>query len=419
MTTAVQPARRVLPASAIAGTAVAAGALGIGLYTAGMNREFPLFWAFGLAFGFILQRSRFCFASAFRDLFLFGSSRTLKAILAGMAVASAGFTLLQSKMVTMPGLGMLPPEAHVFPLGLHLVVGGVAFGVGMALAGGCVSGTLYRMGEGYAGSYAAFAGILAGLGLAAHTWNFWWDRSISSGPAVWLPDRLGYAGALAVTLLGLALVWLVVEALEARSGFAALAFPNVPPAATASPALQGGWDAVRGRTAELGRRIFRDGWPVLVGGLLLGVLNVYLYVAHMPWGVTGELSRWAIKLYTLAGWAPGPLAGADQLPGCTLTVGGSRLISHSLMLDAGMIAGSLIAALWAGEFHWRVPPHRRRWLQSAGGGVLMGYGAAIAGGCTIGALFSAIPSLGLNGWIFGLALLVGAGAGTRLVRRLA
>ncbi|HEY8498322.1 MAG TPA: YeeE/YedE thiosulfate transporter family protein, partial [Limnochordales bacterium] len=120
------------------GLAVAAGAVAVGLATAPYGRDYPLFWAFGLAFGFVLQRSRFCFASGFRDLFLFGGSATLKGILAGMAAASVGFALLESKMVAMPGFGLLPPEAHLFPIGPHLLVGGVLFGVGMSLAGGCV-----------------------------------------------------------------------------------------------------------------------------------------------------------------------------------------------------------------------------------------------------------------------------------------
>jgi hypothetical protein len=49
----------------------------------------------------------------------------------------------------------------------------------------------------------------------------------------------------------------------------------------------------------------------------------------------------------------------------------------------------------------------------------MGYGAGIAVGCTLGAFFSAIPSLGLNGWAFGLSLLVGAGLGTQVIKRIA
>ena len=43
-----------------------------------VDTQFSMFWVFGLAFGFVLQRSRFCFASAFRDVFLMGHARTMK-----------------------------------------------------------------------------------------------------------------------------------------------------------------------------------------------------------------------------------------------------------------------------------------------------------------------------------------------------
>ena len=84
-----------------------------------------------------------------------------------------------------------------------------------------------------------------------------------------------------------------------------------------------------------------------------------------------------------------------------------------------LVVGALLAALVAGEFKLRAPRQRRRYVQSFGGGTLMGYGAGIAVGCTLGAFFSAVPSLGLNGWVFGLSLLAGAGLGTQIIKRIA
>jgi hypothetical protein len=89
------------------------------------------------------------------------------------------------------------------------------------------------------------------------------------------------------------------------------------------------------------------------------------------------------------------------------------------MLDGGLVVGALLGATAAGEFKLRFARQRRRYVQSLAGGSLMGYGAGIAIGCTLGAFFSAIPSLGLSGWIFGASLLVGAGLGTQIIRRIA
>jgi uncharacterized membrane protein YedE/YeeE len=48
----------------------------------------------------------------------------------------------------------------------------------------------------------------------------------------------------------------------------------------------------------------------------------------------------------------------------------------------------------------------------------MGYGSGLAMGCTIGAFFSGIPSLAVNGWVFAIFLGGGAWIGTQLIRRI-
>jgi len=49
----------------------------------------------------------------------------------------------------------------------------------------------------------------------------------------------------------------------------------------------------------------------------------------------------------------------------------------------------------------------------------MGYGAGLASGCTVGGFFSAVPSLGLNGVVFGTSIFIGAIAGLQVIKRLA
>ena len=109
--------------------------------------------------------------------------------------------------------------------------------------------------------------------------------------------------------------------------------------------------------------------------------------------------------------------GAAGLPGCRREVGEDVFLQHMFFLVWGMVMGAFVAALLAVEFKSRRPRERRRYFQAAGGGVLMGVGATLAMGCTIGAFFSAIPSLALNGWVFALCLAAGAWIGTQLIQR--
>ncbi len=370
-----------------------------------------VWWLVGLLMGIILQRGRLCFAGAFRDLFLNGSGQLMRGVLAGMMVATLGFGALMARMVPDPFLGLVAPKIHVWPLGLNVLVGGLVFGLGMVLAGGCVSGTLYRMGEGYVGSWVALGGILVGLQAAAFTWNWWWLNSMSRAPVIWLPNHLGHIGAWLLTLAVLGGLYLLTFWWEARRGVPAFDLPKPPrpPIFTFEDRLKALWGALFGRA-----------WPALLAGVALGVLNIVAFAFDHPLGVTGELSVWSGRLFGLLGLAAGPLLGLDQLAGCGLVAGGAQpIISETFMLDAGVVVGAFMAATLGSEFKLRVPRQPKRYVQAVLGGILLGYGAGIGLGCTIGAFFSAVPSLGLNGWVFGLGLLGGAFIGSRIIRRLA
>ena len=373
------------------------------------DSEFAMFWAFGITFGFVLQRGRFCFASAFRDIFLLGHARNMKGVLFGLAVGSVGFGLLMSQQVPNTALSIYPSTANVLPLGIHTALGGLLFGVGMVLAGGCVSGSIYRMGEGYIASWVAFLGVMGGLLASAHTWNWWWRVHIASAPRVWLPHWIGHSGALAVTLAALLVVYVVIVWWEHRAGvvLSERARPVESPL------------SVSEHLRLVTGRIFVEGWPVVVAGAVLGVLNVLLFTVAEPWGFTGEVSRWSIRIASLVDASPGPLAGVGVLPGCVLVPAEGLFLNHMVFLVWGMLFGSFATAVGAGEFKIRIPKRAVRYVQSLGGGVMMGYGSGIAMGCTIGAFFSAIPSLALNGWVFAIFLGLGAWIGTHAIRRIA
>jgi hypothetical protein len=265
------------------------------------------------------------------------------------------------------------------------------------------------MGEGYVASWVAFAGLMSGLLVSSYTWNWWWETSMSTAPRVWLPFSLGHSGALVVTLLALAAAFLAVLWVEHRAGMV------LPAARTVEETPESVADELR----ALGRKVFVRGWPIVIAGAALGGLNVLLFTAQEPWGFTGEVARWSAGLAGLFGAAPPPLLGAMDLPGCVLVPSDGRALNHMTFMVGGMWIGSFAAALGAGEFKVRIPAQPVRYVQSLGGGVLMGYGAGIAMGCTIGAFFSSIPSLAVNGWVFAAFLGLGAWFGTQLIRRIA
>jgi uncharacterized membrane protein YedE/YeeE len=398
----VAPARR--PFAAIAAALVVA-ALAIAAFrlhdTRGRDASFALLA--GFAFGAILQRSRFCMASAFRDLFLRRETRVALGLLAALAVGSVGYQVVFGAQLPDPTSGYVPPTAFIARVSWLTFVGGLSFGVGMVLAGGCISGQLWRLGEGAAASLVALAGVIGGQLLAQLAWNRLWVAVVAESPAVWLPRELGYGGAL---LLELALfAALAVLLLKLRPASAAPGAPAVP----AEPASE---------SATLQRslvRFFVRPWSAIAGGAAIGVLATLVYFRGMPLGVTAELARGARSLGDALGWLPSRLEGLDQISGCRPPQT-EHLLSERGLFVVALVAGSLAAALGAGEFRPRLA-RARALLLALVGGALLGFGAFLASGCTVGALLSGVMAGSLHGWVFAAGLAAGAALAVVVLRR--
>ena len=83
------------------------------------------------------------------------------------------------------------------------------------------------------------------------------------------------------------------------------------------------------------------------------------------------------------------------------------------MLNIGIIIGALAASAAAGSFALVRKVPRQHIAAGLIGGALMGYGAAFAFGCNIGAYFSGIASASLHGWVWALFALVGTWVGLK------
>ncbi len=378
-------------------------------FLASVDHTFAAIWLLSNIAGFVLQRSRFCFASGFRDLFLFGSGANMKGIILGLIVSSIGFTAIMHWITPNILTGDVATDAHVFPVGISTIVGGLFFGFGMVIAGGCVSGTLYRLGEGYLTSVSSLMGIIVGMGALILTWNWWYELVITNEPQIWLPKlgKIGYFGALSITLLALALIFLLINWWESKNSI-----PNMPAIQNNQLAM-----SFKEKLSLYYKSFFIDGWSVGLGGAVLGGLAVIMFIVKKPFGVTGGIFELTNTALVETGIGPQVLKGLDDLGGCVGS-GGETLLTAGIAMTFGTIVGSVIGSTASGEFKLRIPPTPIRYLQGIGGGIFMGYGSGLAIGCTIGALFSSIPSLSLSGWVFGLSLTLGSFIGTKIIKRM-
>ncbi len=336
---------------------------------------------FGAVFGVVLQRSRFCFFCMFREWYDDGDPRGLFGLLVALATGIVGYTLIFGAWLPDATTGRLPPDAFIGPVSVALIAAGLAFGAGMAISGSCVSAHLYRLGEGSPTAPFALLGTIGGFMLGFATWNDIYLSTISGAPVIWLPQTLGYAGAL---LAAIALLTLIAWALSRTSR--PIASPSTP-------------------ARDLPEALLTKRWPAWIGGAIIGMLGTFAYFRVAPLGVTAEIGSRARQAASTLGVAPSRLEGLDTLRGC-ISVAGDVLLSRNGAFVLALVAASFAAALAAGQFTpaW---PSRGQVVRGLIGGLMLGWGAMTGLGCTVGTLLSGIMAGALSGWVFAAAVFVG------------
>lgn len=156
----------------------------------------------GALFGILIERGQICFTSAFRDLWISGRAVMSKAIAVGMMVSVViTFIYIQNDAVQV--IKMAAPST---------VLGGLLFGFGIVLAGGCETGMMYRAMEGQVLYWIVGAGNIVGATLLSYGWDHLGIFNVlaKGWPKVNLIEQWGPTGALLGTL-GMLVGWFLLS----------------------------------------------------------------------------------------------------------------------------------------------------------------------------------------------------------------
>ncbi len=265
----------------------------------------------------------------------------------------------------------------IAPLGPSLVIGAFVFGIGMQLANGCGSGTLYTVGGGsgrmlIALMFFVIGSVFGSLSLPTFL-------ALGGIDPVLASDYLGPWGGLAATIASIALAAALIAAVARRRG------ANFVPSRN-----------------------------YVAGGIVIGLLCVAVFAAGgHPWSVTFGYTLWGAKIASALGFDFSH-AAFWQWPGPKRALSESVLSDTSSLTDFGMLFGAMAAAAASHPYARGAWPPLKSLLAAGLGGLLMGWGARLGFGCNIGAFVGGVASGSLHGWVWFAAALPGCLIGIRL-----
>jgi hypothetical protein len=170
-------------------------------------------FAFGIGFGFFVQRSGLCFAIGLGEIFLGRGKRILRMFTVIFVITSLGF--LASTTID-PSLG-LRPIGQIRGYGFLNVLSGMLFGAGILLNGGCILGTLRQIGEGNMLFLLVFISFIPGMALIVYGFNPLIGEA-NHVDQVLLPQVLGAnPWAVTGTLAVACLIWLYFLLRDSKS----------------------------------------------------------------------------------------------------------------------------------------------------------------------------------------------------------
>ncbi|MBI6630060.1 YeeE/YedE family protein [Pontibaca salina] len=318
--------------------------------------------------GLAARLGGFCTLGALEDYFYSSSDLRLRMWGVAIGVAILGtFSLIWAGWLDASGPAYLAQGWNPWAA----VLGGLVFGYGTAISGNCGFGALARLGGGDLRSfvivlvtgiaaYVALSGPLAEL----RVWMFpLSDGDALPGLAHALSRMTGLAPAPLGFAIGLLVLTLVVAPRHVRRSGSTLFW-----GAVVGLAITAGWAG----TAW----VAREGWEAVP------------IVSHTFSAPLGDTILYAMLASGLA-----PSFGVGSV--------------------LGVLAGAFVGSLIKGHFRWEACDDPRELRRQIGGAVLMGFGAVVAAGCSVGQGLSAMSLLAFSAPLTLVSIFVGAYIGLR------
>lgn len=357
-----------------------------------LNEPYYLFFfnlSVGIILGSVFYRADYCMAGMFRDMFLFRDYSLFRSLMLLVVAAMSLFYLARLSGF----IHLYPPPTYGYA-SAATVIGGIVFGIGMVMASGCVVGTLYKMAKGNLTNLIAFIGIIAGSLIYAESHPFW--ESLRTDTIFTRHMFLWEDEVIILFIVPVALILFLKWKREGKWNLEAYASGYIQP-----------WKAA----------------------LIIAVLNVLVYIfSGWPIGITTAYAK--IGAYVENFFIPSHVERLSYFTGDSVSAvisgvnisGGASpkidIITFTEMaLIVGIIAGSFLTSVFLREFKIYGLPPKKQAFSAFLGGMLLGYGARIAGGCNLKFVVGALPLLSIQGIVFAAAMTIGAYFGSKIIKK--
>lgn len=365
----------------------------------------------GFLFGFALQKGDLCGVSAMSEVIIMRDKKKLFGFWIAILTSMVLFAIFENI-----GVIQLAPKKLIW---LSALVGGIIFGTGTVLGGGCISGCMYKGATGNINSIAALLSIPIGISLVdfgpLQSFNKYLLTFVindANGKAITLHSFLGVPYWTIVLIL-LILTLLLTYFLQKKKNKSA------------------------NKTKSEFSKVFTKSWKPWQAGIAIGIIAMLAWLSSLPVGRNYPLGVTHGLNHTYQAIIDNNVKFIYQKPEpakqTALYSSNQKVISNVqaiakdekpksepkklnvwlILLSIGLMLGAFASGKMTGQTKL-LPKEPSQTLIAILGGLLIGIGAAIGSGCVIGNILSGWAMLSVGTFVFGIATLLANWATTYL-----
>jgi uncharacterized membrane protein YedE/YeeE len=383
-------------------------------HVGGASHKLAEFTLLGLALGYVMERSQIGFAGPIKKMYIMGNGSLAKSIL---------FCFVLSVMVAagihysaVLGGNTIPGLSSVKPVNLLSCLGGILFGAGMMFAGGCASGTLTDIGEGFMRAVIVLFFFCMGSILGIATLPSLTNSFLGGGPKVYLPEHLGYFLTVILMIVGFGVLYFIIKWYESKRK-QANSYIEEEWAEDQKPIQDGAPFKIL--SFKTYHKLFIERWSFYTGAGLLSVCALLVLLSSgKTWGVSTVFIYWGSWMLDAVGINAHHSIPYLQSPKVVKALEKGIMAHAGSLRNIGFILGTLVAGLLACNFKLKLKVSVKEAIIYIIGGLLMGVGARWGMGCNIGAFYASFMAMSLSAYVFGTGLIIGGIAGLKILDKL-
>ncbi|WP_265493374.1 YeeE/YedE thiosulfate transporter family protein [Mycoplasma mycoides] len=158
-------------------------------------------------------------------------------------------------------------------------------------------------------------------------------------------------------------------------------------------------------------RLFIKNWSFMISSVLISICaTLILVINNRTWGVSKPFLTFFVYLCSVL-----KINLSNDIFDEFIKITNNGLLNDSsTLINISLFIGCLVCFLLANKFKFELKINKKEFFYFMFGGFLLGFGASLANGCSVGAMYSKISTFDLSGWVFLIGMIIGIFIGIKI-----